>query len=236
MCAECGLVFRAHFPSPQELETLYADAYALNSIAAGATNQESGDYATAVYSSYLRRRLLRPGMRVLDFGAASGALVADLRGAGAQVDGFEFAEAARRYAHDHRGVRLLGSVAEIPEASYDLVTLIEVIEHLTDLWGTLARIHKALKPGGLLFVTTPNRRSWRARVEGGYWREARKKFHLFLFERRSLRYHLRRSGFDVVTLIRFGPVLKPGVFPWLLARATQAVGLGGSLCCIAVRR
>jgi SAM-dependent methyltransferase len=236
MCEECRLVFRARFPSPQELDTLYADAYADNSIVAGATNQESGDYATAVYGDYLRRRLLQPGMRMLDFGAASGALVARLSGAGVQVDGFEFAEGARRYACEHRGIKLFSSVAEIPEASYNLVTLIEVIEHLTDLWGTLTRIHAALKPGGLLFVTTPNRRGWRARLEGGHWREALKKFHLFLFERSSLEHHLRRTGFDRVGQVRFTPVLQPGVVPWLVARGMQTVGLAGSLCCFAVRR
>lgn len=236
MCPECRLVFRARFPTPHELDAIYEAAYAGNSIEAGVTNQESGDYATEIYGSYIRRRLLQPAMRVLDFGAASGALVAQLRGAAAMVDGFEVAEAARRYAVSRRGISLFGSVADIPDAAYDLVILIEVIEHLTDLWGTLRRVHAALKPGGLLFVTTPNRLSWRARIEGGHWREACKKFHLFLFERRSLEHHLRRTGFGVVEPVRFGPVLKPGMLPGLVARGMQAAGLGGNLCCIAVRR
>jgi SAM-dependent methyltransferase len=236
MCPLCRLLFRARFPSPQELEAIYGTAYAANSIEAGVTNQESGDYATDVYSGYIRRRLLQPGARVLDFGAASGELVSRLRGAGVQVDGFEFAEAARGYAYARRGISLLDRVTDIPPAAYDLVTLIEVIEHLTDLWGTLGQLRAALKPGGSLFITTPNRLSWRARLEGGRWREARKKFHLFLFERRSLEHHLRCNGFAVQEYIRFAPVLQAGLPSWVVARGTQAVGLGGTLCCIATRR
>ncbi len=124
----------------------------------------------------------------------------------------------------------MGDLAGIPRDSYDLITMIEVIEHLTDLSATLEILRAALKPGGTLFVTTPNRRGWRAILEQGNWREARKKFHLFLFDRNSLRHHLRSAGFHQITQIRLSPVPKPGLPVWLFGRAMQLLGLGGTLC------
>ncbi|SEG46756.1 Methyltransferase domain-containing protein [Thermomonospora echinospora] len=51
------------------------------------------------------------------------------------------------------------SAAELdyPDASFDLVTAIEVMEHVAELPRTLAEIHRVLRPGGRLCITTPNR-------------------------------------------------------------------------------
>ena len=39
----------------------------------------------------------------------------------------------------------------------DVITMIEVIEHLTELQPTLRELYRIMKPGGTLLVTTPNR-------------------------------------------------------------------------------
>lgn len=235
VCPECHLAFRERFPTAPELDAIYAAAYASENIAHNETNQESGDHATQAYASFLDGKLLRPGLRVLDFGAATGALVAQLRERSVVAEGFEFSQSAREYCRAQRGFELLGDLAAIPRSAYDLITMIEVIEHLTDLRATLEILHGALKPGGTLFVTTPNRRGWRAILEDGHWREARKKFHLFLFDKGSLRHHLRSAGFQPVEQIRFSPVPKPGVPVWLFGRAMQLLGFGGTLCFMACR-
>jgi SAM-dependent methyltransferase len=43
------------------------------------------------------------------------------------------------------------------DATFDMVTAIEVLEHVADLDGTLAEVHRVLRPGGRFCVTTPNR-------------------------------------------------------------------------------
>jgi SAM-dependent methyltransferase len=235
VCPECRLAFRERFPTALELDAIYAEAYARENIAQNETNQESGDHAMQAYASFLDGKVLRPGVRALDFGAASGALVAQLRERSVAADGFEFSPAARDYCRAQRGFQLMGDLAAIPNAAYDVITMIEVIEHLTDLRATLEILHRALKPGGTLFVTTPNRHGWRAILERGHWREARKKFHLFLFDRRSLRHHLLGADFQQVEQIRFSPVPKPGLPIWLFGRTMQLLGLGGTLCFTARR-
>lgn len=234
ICPQCGLVFREHFPTATELDEIYRQALAKEKIESSDT-PESPDYAIAAYGRFLAKSLLRPGMRVLDFGAATGALVEYLRGCDIVADGVELSPEARARCATQRGFALNQGLEGIPAGSYNAVTMIEVIEHLTDLSGTLRALLEILEPGGVLFITTPNRRSVRARLEGGYWREATKKFHLFLFDQASLSFHLRTVGFGSLQRIVFSPVQKPGFKSWLLARLMSCIGMSGTLC-VVVRR
>ncbi|ADB31789.1 Methyltransferase type 11 [Kribbella flavida DSM 17836] len=46
---------------------------------------------------------------------------------------------------------------DLPDASFDVVTTIEVLEHVRDLDASLAEIHRVLVPGGRFLITSPNR-------------------------------------------------------------------------------
>jgi 2-polyprenyl-3-methyl-5-hydroxy-6-metoxy-1,4-benzoquinol methylase len=232
-CPECGLLFRDTFPTPSELEQIYDDAFSNSNVAQLVTDQESGEFALHSYADYICRKFLRPGVRVLDFGAATGVMVEALRTKGIQADGIEYSKKAREYAQSYRKLQLLRSLDDINDQSYDFVTMIEVIEHLVDLTKTLSSIRRVMRPRGSLFITTPNSRGLRARLEGGKWREARKQYHLFLFDRQSLAFHLTQNGFSRCRIERFSPVQKNGIAAAIYARATQSVNLSGTLCMVA---
>lgn len=235
LCKSCGCVFRKHFPGPEELDEIYRQAYEEENIAGDTTNQESGDYAVRSFAGYLSQHVVKPGDRILDYGAGSGVLVSELRNRGFACDGFEFAQSAREYCLSNRGYSLKSDLEAVPDGYYQTVTMIEVIEHLTDLTGTLNEIYRVLAPGGKLFITTPSRTGFRARIEKGSWREARKKFHLFLFDWRSIRFHLKRAGFAGAERIVFSPFQKQGWKFVTYARIMQAIGMSGTLCVLASR-
>jgi SAM-dependent methyltransferase len=234
-CPTCGLVFREKFPSPTDLENIYKEAYSESNIELADTHQESGAFATETYGRYLLSRYLRPGMRVLDFGAGTGDLVRLLREAGVEAFGLEYSGAAREYCAMRRGFQLSHELTAFSAESFDLVLMIEVVEHLSDLWGTLSNVRGMLKPNGILFITTPNRKGLRARLELGFWREARKKFHLFLFDSSSLAFHLHRNGYGTVEAILFSPIPRPGLKHWLYGRVMQILSMPGTLCAVARR-
>jgi ubiquinone/menaquinone biosynthesis C-methylase UbiE len=103
------------------------------------------------------------GARVLDVGCGdAGALIAFAE-KGAQCAGIECfdtsLERGRLRAADHGvEVDLRKGVAEsipFPDASFDLVMLDNVLEHVTDRPGTLREVRRVLKPGGLLYMVTP---------------------------------------------------------------------------------
>jgi ubiquinone/menaquinone biosynthesis C-methylase UbiE len=103
------------------------------------------------------------GASVLDVGCGdAGALIAFAE-KGAKCAGIECfdtsLERGRLRAADHGvDVDLKKGVAEsIPfsDASFDLVMLDNVLEHVTDRPGTLREVRRVLKPGGLLYMVTP---------------------------------------------------------------------------------
>jgi 2-polyprenyl-6-hydroxyphenyl methylase/3-demethylubiquinone-9 3-methyltransferase len=110
---------------------------------------------------------LRPlkGRRAADVGCGAGLLAEPLARLGAQVTAVDAApeniEAARAHATgqgleiDYRvgGVEALGG-------KYDLVTCLEVVEHVADVPAFVAGLAGALAPDGLLILSTPNRTGW----------------------------------------------------------------------------
>jgi ubiquinone/menaquinone biosynthesis C-methylase UbiE len=103
------------------------------------------------------------GARVLDIGCGDAGVIVAFAEEGAEVAGLELDEKSLRRAAvraEEHGVRatLAKGVAEalpFPDASFDLVILDNVLEHVTDRAGTLREIHRVLRPGGLLYMVTP---------------------------------------------------------------------------------
>lgn len=103
------------------------------------------------------------GMRVLDVGCGDAGVVIAFAEAGAVATGIEpyerSVERGRVRAEEHGvGLELKIGVAEelpFPDASFDLVLIDNVLEHVQDRERTLAEIRRVLRPGGLLYLVTP---------------------------------------------------------------------------------
>ncbi len=234
LCDRCGILMRHPLPTLEELGRLYTAHYRPDNIIGDATNQVSNRYAVDAYARLVEEKLGAQGKRVLDFGAGTGALIHALRARGSECEGVEFSAEARAYALHETGLKLMASLDEYGNEPCDIVTMIEVIEHLLAPWETLRDLHRRLAPRkGWMLITTPNRNSIRARREGGYWHEARKKFHLMFFDRPSLSRLLYNCGFEEQIWPRFPPIPKPGLKFQLAGRLYQALGIPGTLLVMA---
>lgn len=101
---------------------------------------------------------VRPGAVLVDAGCGGGLLAPHLAGKGYRHVGVDLRESGLRAAAEH-GVRPVnGDVTALPLAtgSADVVAAGEILEHVTDLPGTVAELARVLKPGGLLVVDTVN--------------------------------------------------------------------------------
>jgi SAM-dependent methyltransferase len=148
----------------------------------------------------IRHLPARAGGRLLDVGSGDGAFLAQMGELGWQAEGLEpdpaAAESARR-----SGLRVTqGLLSGLDDAAhagaFDAVTLSHVIEHVHDPAGELAHIHRLLKPGGLLWIATPNLEALGYRRFGRDWLPLDPPRHLVLFTTASLDRLLRDSGFE----------------------------------------
>jgi SAM-dependent methyltransferase len=104
-----------------------------------------------------------------------------------------------------------------------VVTLIDVIEHVTTPLDLLRAIRHVLAPGGVLAVVTPDVRSLVARLLGWRWWHFRVA-HVGYFDRHTLELAARRSGFSVAASHRSGWFFS-GDYLW--ERAFKLLGTRG---------
>lgn len=153
------------------------------------------------------------GRRVLDIGCGGGLLSEAMAARGARVTGIDPGEAAIRTAREHLAGQdveyhacTLESFADKEPAPFDIITCMELLEHVPDPDALVARTASLLKPGGHLFLATINRnlQSWLTAVVGAEYllRLLPRGTHDYArFIRPSeLAAWLRQSGFRVVTI------------------------------------
>lgn len=115
---------------------------------------------------YINQRVALAGKVVLDVGCGGGILSESMARIGAQVTGIDLGEKALKVAQLHAletGVdvdyRLIAveALAEERPASFDVVTCLEMLEHVPDPASVVAACARLVKPGGHVFFSTINR-------------------------------------------------------------------------------
>jgi SAM-dependent methyltransferase len=152
--------------------------------------------------SIVRNQVGDKSVRILDFGAGSGAFVSAAIKEGHEVVGVEHSQGAIDRARDDYGVHIL---KEIPKGeTFDVVTMWDVIEHLRDPIAVLNMIRQLLRPDGILVIETGNYDFWERIVLGDRWRLYLFDHH-FYFTPSSFRATLSKAGFSDFSLLRISP-------------------------------
>lgn len=204
-CGECG----------QLMSQIGAEAYArsMKRFDAPEFNRPTAR-ETARRRQVAHRRLARVACligqpaakcRLVDVGCSRGDFVAFAQDFGFVAEGVEpaphiAAEARTAGRNVKTGVLEEQSYAE---ASFDCVTLFEVIEHLPAPLALLAECRRILRPAGVLLLSTGNAASWTARALKGRWdyfRIDQDAGHVSFFSPRSLALAAERAGFSVARI------------------------------------
>lgn len=218
---------QADLPEPAVSKEEYDREYFLECCAGADQWRESGGRApSGIYGGVLSKARLRAGETVVDVGTGRGELVAvAIQQGAARATGVDYSPVAVELARETLAAHDLDGRASVvladaraiplPDCEADLVTLIDVVEHLdpSELETTLQEAWRLLRPGGRVFVhTMPNRliydvtyRLLRA-VWPPRWRrwpaeprtEVERTMHVNEQTARSLRRVLRRAGFAEV--------------------------------------
>jgi SAM-dependent methyltransferase len=138
--------------------------------------------------------------RWLDFGFGEGALLEVAQRYGWQCYGVEISPRALKNGQE-RGWTVTpdpSSDERFCKACFDVMTMVELLEHLPAPLALLNDAARWLRPGGLLYITTPNARSLNRRILGVGWSVVCPPEHLILWTVRALRAAVARAGFRVL--------------------------------------
>lgn len=161
-------------------------------------------------------RGLKAGLRLLDIGCGTGANLPMLRhavGKEGRVTAMDFSPLALEFARAHpesSGVTLLqGDALHLPfqDESFHVLTMLDVLEHLSDDRRALDEVRRVLKPGGALVFSVPAyQHLWSAHDEALH--------HFRRYEYRDLRRLLIESGFEVHRLSFAMSIMPPIAWLW----------------------
>jgi 2-polyprenyl-3-methyl-5-hydroxy-6-metoxy-1,4-benzoquinol methylase len=144
----------------------------------------------------------RPG-RLLDVGCGDGVFLARMHGLGWDVHGVEPDSAAAAAAGRRHHLRITTATVEdaaLPPASFDVITMSHVLEHVHDPVEVLVECRRLLKPGGRLIVATPNAESLGRVVFRRRWMHWDIPRHLFVFSTRNLKRCGQIAGLEIEEL------------------------------------
>ncbi len=137
--------------------------------------------------------------RHLDVGCALGFMLQEAAAVGWESSGVETSQFAAQYAQEHTGCPVYAGTlneAAFPSAHFDVVTLMDVIEHVPHPCELISEIHRILRPRGVLFIVTPNLGSLFVRLYGpkayGVWPDQ----HIVYFRPSTMLRLLRNVGFS----------------------------------------
>ena len=150
--------------------------------------------------------------RLLDLGCGNGDFLLRAQQAGWRTVGVDFDPKAAALARQ-RGLDIrVGDInILVNEPAFDGITLSHTIEHVHDPVAVITACYRLLKPGGWLWLETPNIDSQGHQLYGEYWRGLEAPRHLVLFNHNSLRSLLSTTGFEHIELLPYRPVCR-GIF------------------------
>jgi 2-polyprenyl-3-methyl-5-hydroxy-6-metoxy-1,4-benzoquinol methylase len=200
-CSNCELLFVHPQPSKEELGKLYSASYLSrgNKYAAALDPKHDPNWLNDQCKVEFVKRWC-PSGTLLDVGCALGGFLAVAKEHGFEVEGVEIVEYAAEQARTRLHIKVTNSdiySAELAPESYDVITMWDVIEHLTDPNLALEKIIRALRPKGYVALSTGDISSAWARLTGKRWQLLTPPQHLYFFSQRSMSGLLKRHSFSV---------------------------------------
>ena len=191
-CATCYTPYSPWYTS----ESFYDVFYAPGKFVEPEFVHRRAAEITAKFSAY------RQTNRFLDIGCGAGTILRAAQGCGWQAQGIEVSETSVARVRELGFDVFHGEVqdAGYPSEHFDVITAVELLEHLVDPGIVDNEAARLLRKGGLFWATTPHGRGISARLLKLKWSVISPPQHLQLFSVAGLRILLQRAGFRHITI------------------------------------
>ena len=124
--------------------------------------------------------------KLLDIGCGTGDFLAVVKTVGWDTVGFEPNEKARTLA-ESKGVNLIADTKDLPDATFDVVTMWHVLEHVPDVQAQIAELKRLVKEGGTIIIAVPNFKSYDAQYYQNFWAAYDVPRHLWHFSKTAIK-------------------------------------------------
>ncbi|MCX7114388.1 MAG: class I SAM-dependent methyltransferase [Gammaproteobacteria bacterium] len=157
-------------------------------------------------------RYIAPPAKVLEIGCAHGSFVALMRHVGYDATGIELSAWVAEFGKNSFDIPVLTGLIEdhpIPNELYDVIVMIDVLEHLPDPVKTMSHCMKLLKPNGFLMIQTPEfqenmQHTSLIEIKSRFLEQLKFDEHLYLFSKKSVESLFNRLG---ASNIQFEPAI-----------------------------
>jgi 2-polyprenyl-3-methyl-5-hydroxy-6-metoxy-1,4-benzoquinol methylase len=223
-CLECGLVYADPRYNSGEILSKYE-------AVEDPLYVEEREGRVLTFERHLRplEKIAPPGngRRLLDVGCHVGVFVEIAARHGWDAWGVEPSHWAAAQAQQ-AGLQVVeGTLSTVgfEDASFDVITMWDVIEHVECPSTEVRQAFRLLKPGGVLAVHTMDMDSLFARLMGRRWPWLM-EMHIYYFSRRTLAALLEKAGLRVISVHTQGRYLRLGYLSTRVAALSPALGRG----------
>ncbi|MEZ4854373.1 class I SAM-dependent methyltransferase [Flavobacterium sp.] len=122
---------------------------------------------------------------VLDIGTGTGDFLVEAQKQGWHTTGIEPNENAKKLA-EMKGVTFVESLENISDASFNVITMWHVLEHVPDLDFQLKQLKRICKPNGIIIIAVPNFKSFDAKYYKQFWAAYDVPRHLWHFSKKGI--------------------------------------------------
>jgi SAM-dependent methyltransferase len=200
-CLNCTHLFTDFVPKPKDVEEIYSDDYFFKGGAGYDDYTREKDLLIKRGEYYAREinQFMSPGT-VLDVGAAAGFLLKGFENMGWKGMGIEPNHFMAEYGKNVLGVNIREGIIETVELEdkFDLVILVQVVAHISNLRSSIRKICDLLKPNGHILLETWDKDSMTARIFGKNWHEYSPPSTLNYLSKKTLNKLMLECGFSMI--------------------------------------
>jgi 2-polyprenyl-3-methyl-5-hydroxy-6-metoxy-1,4-benzoquinol methylase len=202
-CDKCGFLFTNPRPSAVELPAYYKSPEYISHSNSRKGLQNTLYQLVRKYTLGRKYKLIRHYKhkgRILDIGCATGEFLNYFKNRQWETFGIEPDEQARKMGISNYSLRIEDEdyLQKLPEASFDVITMWHVLEHVPLLNERIAQLRRLLSPNGILLIAVPNPASQDAKFYKSFWAAYDVPRHLYHFTQTTIKIIFSKHGFELV--------------------------------------
>lgn len=204
-CKKCELFFADSKLSPKQLKDFYSsDYFAGNQDKLGYYNyfEEENSIRLNSKSRLEQIRKYAKGEKLLDIGCAAGFFLDEAKSY-FKVSGVEISEDMAKFARKELKLKVFNapfSSQTLVNTTFDVITMWDVIEHVSDPLDTIKNVKRLLKNNGLLVFSTGDVDSLFAKISKEHWHLFTPPQHLSYFSKKVIIKMLEENGFKIIRI------------------------------------